>query len=346
MSVWKNRKTWRWRVQRDGIERSGSARTRQEATDAEAQAKAELAAGITGHIATRHTLDAALSRYLTSPEFLRLKSAIKQASVADKWIPFFRGRLLHQAVDVADEAIGQWHRAGLKPATINRRLAILRRVLNIAYRRWVWIDRPIADRISLLPGEESREIYITRAEAVRLRRAAKPGAPRAWISLLVYTGLRASELERLRADQVQDGIIYLDARTKTGKPRAVPILSPGQRYIRHIPLQLGQQGLRPYWYAARAAIGRPDLHLHDLRHACASWLAQSGATTRDLQVWLGHTNPATTARYAHLDVSRLLAVARAATPEKTRLRANCAQTTTEEQQTIESKQLSKSKQRT
>ena len=32
---------------------------------------------------------------------------------------------------------------------------------------------------------------------------------------------------------------------------------------------------------------------------------------RDVQVWLGHTNPATTARYAHLNTDRLREVASA-----------------------------------
>ena len=310
MSVWKNRGTYRWRIQRAGIERSGSGRTRQEAVEAEARARLELAAGITG-TPVKHTLQDAFVRYLKSAEYLNLKSASKQGDLASRWEDHFRGRLITQAVDVADEAVGTWHKAGLKPATINRRLALLRRILNLAYRRWEWIDRPIADRISLLPGETSREVSLTRAEAVRLRRAMPPGKPRAWVSILVYSGLRAGELEHLRADQIVDGVIYLDARTKTGKPRAVPVLHPGARYLRYVPLtRMGQQALRPYWYAARKAIGRPDLRLHDLRHACASWLAQAGANTRDLQVWLGHTNPTTTARYAHLNVERLQEVAR------------------------------------
>lgn len=312
MSVWKNRNTWRWRIQRNGEERCGSARTRQEAIEAEARARAELASGLSG-APLRHTIAEAITKYLDSPDFLNLKSAEKQLSIVRKWESHLKGRHLAQAVDVADEAAAAWHRSGLKPATINRRLAFLRRVLNIAYRRWQWIDRPIADRITLLPGEESREVLLTHAEAVRLRRALPPGKARAWISLLVYTGLRAGELERLRADQISNGVIHLDPRTKTAKPRAVPVLQPGARYLRYVPLKgMGQQALRPYWYAARDAIGRPELRLHDLRHACASWLAQSGATMRDVQVWLGHTNPSTTARYAHLNTDRLREVASAA----------------------------------
>ena len=38
--------------------------------------------------------------------------------------------------------------------------------------------------------------------------------------------------------------------------------------------------------------------------------AKAAGYTRDLQVWLGHTNPTTTARYAHLNVERLQEVAR------------------------------------
>ena len=59
------------------------------------------------------------------------------------------------------------------------------------------------------------------------------------------------------------------------------------------------------WDAVRHAAGLPDLRLHDLRHAFASVAASGGLTLPLIGALLGHTDSATTARYAHLvDSSR------------------------------------------
>jgi len=44
------------------------------------------------------------------------------------------------------------------------------------------------------------------------------------------------------------------------------------------------------WSAARAAAGRPDLHLHDLRHGGLTRAAASGASVRELMRRGGHAN--------------------------------------------------------
>ena len=48
---------------------------------------------------------------------------------------------------------------------------------------------------------------------------------------------------------------------------------------------------RTHWEKARAAIGKPNLRVHDLRHVGAVLAAQSGATTAELMHRLGHTTP-------------------------------------------------------
>ena len=58
--------------------------------------------------------------------------------------------------------------------------------------------------------------------------------------------------------------------------------------------------LRWFWDSIREAAGLPDVRIHDLRHSFASYLASSGASLPLIGAMLGHTNPATTARYAHL----------------------------------------------
>ncbi len=62
--------------------------------------------------------------------------------------------------------------------------------------------------------------------------------------------------------------------------------------------------LQPAWDAARRSVGRPDLHLHDLRHASATWAAVVGATTKELMARLGHASPAAALRYQHATTDR------------------------------------------
>ena len=54
------------------------------------------------------------------------------------------------------------------------------------------------------------------------------------------------------------------------------------------------------WERIRDRAKLDNFRFHDIRHSCASWLAQSGATLHQIGSVLGHTNPATTMRYAHL----------------------------------------------
>lgn len=48
---------------------------------------------------------------------------------------------------------------------------------------------------------------------------------------------------------------------------------------------------------AAAAIGRPELHHHDLRATAATMSAEAGATVREIQEQLGHTTPQMALRY-------------------------------------------------
>lgn len=62
---------------------------------------------------------------------------------------------------------------------------------------------------------------------------------------------------------------------------------------------------------ARAAAGRPDLHLHDLRHTGAVLAALTGATIAELMERLGHSTPAAAMRYQHVAAGRGKAIAEA-----------------------------------
>jgi integrase len=63
------------------------------------------------------------------------------------------------------------------------------------------------------------------------------------------------------------------------------------------------------WAKARLLAGRPDLHLHDLRHSGLTWSAATGATTAELMRRGGHASPRAALKYQHATQDRDRALA-------------------------------------
>ena len=57
----------------------------------------------------------------------------------------------------------------------------------------------------------------------------------------------------------------------------------------------------PQWAKIRRTAAIPDVRLHDLRHSFASVAINAGVSLMLIGRLLGHAQPETTARYAHLE---------------------------------------------
>ena len=77
-------------------------------------------------------------------------------------------------------------------------------------------------------------------------------------------------------------------------------LTPGQVYG-HAPRYDTGTGKKKHpgngFYKARHEIGRPDFRFHDLRHFAATMAAISGATTKELMQFAGHSDIHAAMRY-------------------------------------------------
>jgi integrase len=172
----------------------------------------------------------------------------------------------------------------------------------------------------LTPGlDPSRAKHRARAETQKIE--VSPFVLAA-IRLLLFTGCRLGEIMNLRWSEVdfERGVLNL-ADSKTGKKSvilngsAIAILSELPRVGAYVIS--GQDPNAPrvsitrQWYRIRelagldGSDGKPAFRLHDFRHSFASIGVGSGMGLPIIGKLLGHSQAATTSRYAHLDADPL-----------------------------------------
>src|SRR5687767_2600639 len=150
---------------------------------------------------------------------------------------------------------------------------------------------------------------------------------RAMLELLYATGLRVSELIRVRVDDLVMDAGFLRTIGKGSKERIVPFGDTARdAIIRYMEsgrpdydrfgdphLFLSRRG-RPmsrqsFWMKivkhARNAGIRARISPHVLRHSFATHLLENGADLRSVQMMLGHSDISTTQIYTHVSRARL-----------------------------------------
>ena len=215
---------------------------------------------------------------------------------------------------------------GLAPATCNRILAVFKTICSLAVMRGLLPtgQSPCAG-VSPFKIHAQRERYLSRDAAKRLMRALeKSGHPEAFsLRLLLLTGARKSEILKAQWENVRlDLRLLVVPLSKSGKPRHIPLSDEAIAVIRSIPRQQGLPWLFPghapgkplsdlylFWNRLRRELGLADVRIHDLRHTFASFLVNAGHSLYEVQKLLGHGDPRTTMRYAHLGQASLVAAA-------------------------------------
>ncbi len=295
MPIRRHGRGWEVRLQHAGRRFSRTVASRQDALQLEAKLRGRIYDTRAGRVPA-YSLEEAVARWLTG-EAKALKSHRNLTNKVRALYPQIKDRPLTEIADAAEAVKTAGFAAGLNVATINRRLAILRRVARLAFRQWGWLETDLAGRIQLLPGEAPRFAKATPEQTRALMLACRPRT-RLGVLWAALTGLRAGELRSVTPAHFQGRAIVLTA-TKTGRPRVVPLtpeLDPAS-----FPYGLTDREIGTHFREAREAAGMPWLQFRDLRRTFGSWIAQTTQSLQVVQDLLGHTTPTITARhYAHL----------------------------------------------
>jgi integrase len=283
----------------------------------ERELRAQVQTGVR-HDVTRLTLRELIEEYLADPETRALRTYDGHATLLAWWANEYAGeKVLGWNVLKAREARAKLQR-GRAPATVNRYLAALRSCWNWGRAAGlVPQDRSWPARL-LLTEPKGRTRFLSDAELAALLKAASEHSPamRAAILVSIACGMRQGELRRLRWDDVDfDRSRIRVLLSKNGEARSVYLPSAAAEALRelrrapvvgqHVFFDLtGQPVTKDWleyrWRDIRAAAQLDDFRWHDLRHSCASFLAQQGANLLEIGSVLGHKSPSVTKRYAHL----------------------------------------------
>jgi integrase len=226
--------------------------------------------------------------------------------------------------DVAGERILR-AKPGLRSgATVNRYQAALSAVFTWAVKRrraprgW---ENPCR-RLARSPENPGRLRFLAAEECDRLLEACRESSwPRLYLLVLmaITTGARRGELLGLTWSDIdiEGGVAHV-RDSKNGHPRALPLvegvklelmrfatdLSPERGTVTRVFPSRGRptrpRAFESSWAAALDRARIKHFRFHDLRHTCASYLAQNGASLLEIADVMGHRQLAMVKRYAHL----------------------------------------------
>ncbi len=242
-----------------------------------------------------------------------LKSKRRDQLSTRTLLAYFKGKRL-MAIKPADieDYIIQRKNDGVANATVNRELACLKHMYNLAIKWGDATTNPVKE-VNLLEEPPGRTRYLDQEEARRLLDHCN-----AYLYPIVFTalntGMRLGEILSLQWDQVHiDQAInpYIELRkTKNNKSRFVPLnedmikllndLDRKAAYVFPGPHGKPLKSIKISFKNALRKAGISDFRFHDLRHTFASHFVMRGGDLLTLKSILGHSSMKMVERYTHL----------------------------------------------
>ena len=210
MAIYQRGKVWHYRFQINGSRYRGCCNTevKSDALEYEAKLRANVWRNQKLGYSVRHTWQETLDLWLSNHE--HKKTATEDVFYGRWWteklkkhgVKFLDEVTPDVVMAIRDAEVGRPRQRNGKPvapATVNRKIALLRAVINAAAREYQWI--PYAPLFRCLPENNERVRFLTVSELQRLF-AALEEPYRSMAQLAVSTGLRLGNIRTLTWEQV------------------------------------------------------------------------------------------------------------------------------------------------
>lgn len=253
----------------------------------------------------RHTLAHDAERYLEQVQSTLVSFADRRRDLL-AWLPRFghlRTLALPSHLAALNAQLHDW-RHTLSAMSCNHRRHALTNLVRVLYGRRAAVD--LIDLARFAPPP-SKPRWISRSHIAEVVARITPGSlTRVRLELMHWTGMRPSQMGRLRSDdfRLNEPIPYVAVpRGKGGRIAAVPLVPEGIAAARAF---LDAQAFGPWsrgsankaLRAAARRAGMPPFTVYQIRHSFAAGLRRTGTDVADIQDLYGHTSPQTTMIYA------------------------------------------------
>lgn len=246
-------------------------------------------------------------------EYMEYARANKRSWLRDeialKWFKFhFDGFTLSRITPKHIEDYKRKRLEKVKPATINRELAVLKFMFSLAVK-WQYTDANPVKEVKFLQEQKIVIRVLDKKEAERLIESAADRL-KSIITIALNTGMRRGEILNLRWNDIDFIEYYIFIKeSKSGVARKVPMNSVvaeilkgckrENKFVFYDPKTGGPMKMYERFKTVCKKAGIPDLRFHDLRHSAATQMVMSGIDLVTVKEILGHSRIETTMRYAH-----------------------------------------------
>jgi len=221
----------------------------------------------------------------------------------------FSGRKLNDIHPFLIESYKIKRKEEVKPATVNREVACLKRIFNLAIKWGMTTENPVR-AVKLFPEPKLSCRWLSHEEGRNLIDACATHL-KAIVVTALNTGMRLQEILKLKWEHVNVQQRYLTVvAAKNNENREIPLnremislLTSLERESEYVfPNDNGQPfgSVKTAFNAAVRRSGIQRCRFHDLRHTFASHSVMNGVDLTTVKELLGHKSLAMVLRYAHL----------------------------------------------